>query len=172
MEFDIADKRSMRRSLALFLVLLCSLASVAGAKKTAKPIVRFYGEVAESNGDVFGTPIPLLDGSGSVRVSKVATVSERDIVAFTPFQNADGSFGAYFFLDDHGKLLLETLSVESRGKMVIALVNGRHVADLLIDKKITDGIAMIPSGLTPQDIDLFRKNIKLRESSAAVGKKI
>ncbi|HEX8371811.1 MAG TPA: hypothetical protein VF585_03455 [Chthoniobacterales bacterium] len=157
----------MRRFLAFPLVIALGLTSLAGAKKKPVVIVRFYAEVAENNGDVFGTPVPLLDGSGSIRVSKVATISEQDVVAFTPFQNADGSLGAYFYLDQHGKLLLETLSMESRGKVIVALVNGRHVADLLIDKRISDGIAVVPSGLTPQDIDGMRKKFKLKEGANA-----
>lgn len=167
MDFDFADKGGMRRSLAVFAILLCGLASIAGAKKKPLTTVRFYAEVAENNGATFGTEVPLLDGSGNIRISKIATVSEQDMVAFTPFQNADGSIGAYFFLDDHGKLLLETLSMESRGKILIGLVNGRHVTDLMIDKRISDGIAVIPTGLTPQDIDVLRKAIKLREGKNA-----
>ncbi|MEO7933793.1 MAG: hypothetical protein ABIT76_11610 [Chthoniobacterales bacterium] len=160
----------MRRFLLFPLLVVLGLASIAGAKKSPQVIVRFYAEVAENNGDTFGTPVPLLDGSGSIRVSKIATVSEQDIVAFTPFQNADGSIGAYFYLDEHGQLLLETLSMEQRGKVLVALVNGRHVADLLIDKRISDGIAVIPAGLTPQDLDLMRKKMKLRESRNAAVK--
>jgi hypothetical protein len=160
----------MRRFLLLPLLVILGLASIAGAKKSPQVIIRFYAEVAENNGDTFGTAIPLLDGSGSIRVSKIATISEQDIVAFTPFQNADGSIGAYFYLDEHGKLLLETLSMEQQGKVLLALVNGRHVADLLIDKHISDGIAVIPAGLSPQDLDLMRKKMKLRESRGAAVK--
>ncbi len=160
----------MRRFLLIPLLVVLGLASIAGAKKTPLVTIRFYAEVGESNGDTFGTTVPLLDGSSSIRVSKIATISEQDIAAFTPFQNADGSIGAYFYLDDHGQLLLETLSMEQRGKILIALVNGRHVADLLIDKRITDGVAVIPSGLTPQDLDSMRKKLKLRESHSAAVK--
>ncbi len=155
----------MRRFPVLLLVAALGLGSVAGAKKKPAVTVRFYAEVNEDNGDVFGTTVPLLDGSGSIRVSKVATISEQDITSFSPFQNTDGSIGVYLNLDDHGKFLLETLSMEQRGKVVIALVNGRHVTDLLIDKRISDGIAVIPSGLTPEDLDAMRKTLKLRELS-------
>ncbi len=161
----------MRRFLLIPLLVVLGLASIAGAKKTPLVTIRFYAEVGESNGDTFGTTVRLLDGLSSIRVSKIATISEQDIVAFTPFQNADGSIGAYFYLDDHGQLLLETLSMEQRGKILIALVNGRHVADLLIDKRISDGIAVIPSGLIPQDLDLMRKKLKLRENHSTAVKR-
>lgn len=167
MPFDFADNRKMRRFFSFSLVIILGLASVAGAKKKPEISVRFFAEVADNNGDTFGTMVPLLDGSGSIRVSKVATISERDITAFTPFQNADSSLGAYFYLDDHGKLLLETLSMEQRGKVMIVLVNGRHVSDLLIDKRISDGIAAVPTGLIPEDIDAMRKKMKLREGRNA-----
>ena len=169
MDFDFVDKGGMRRSLAVFAIFLCGLASIAGAKKKPLATVRFYAEVAENNGTTFGTEIPLLDGSGSIRISKIATITEQDMVGFTPFQTTDGSIGAYFFLDEHGKLLLETLSMESRGKIIIGLVNGRHVTDLMIDKRISDGIAVIPAGMTPQDIDVLRKSLKLREGKNAAG---
>ena len=159
----------MRRFFLVPLVVVLGLGSLAGAKKQPLVTVRFYAEVAETNGATFSTVVPLLDGSGSIPISKVPTISEDDIVAFTPFQNADGSIGAYFFLDDHGKLMLETLSMEQRGKILIALVNGRHVADLLIDKRIGDGIAVVPSGIIPQDLDSMRKKLKLREGRGAAG---
>ena len=161
--FIFAEDIPMRFSPLLLCLLVLALFNLAGAKKKPELTIRFYAEVPPENGAPFSIPVERLDGTGTFNLSKVPTVSEKEITAFTPFQNADGSVGAYFFLDQHGTLLLETLSVEQRGKMLVALVNGRRVVDLLIDKRINDGIAAIPSGLTPQEIDLIRQTIKIRE---------
>ena len=168
MDFNLAENEPMPRIATLFVVLVFGLTSLAGSKKKPEMTIRFFAEVAENNGDTFGTTIPLLDGSGEIRVSKVATVSERDIEAFSPFQNPDGSIGVNLHLDDHGRLLLETLSMEQRGKILVALVNGRHVCDLMIDKRITDGIAVIPTGLAPEDIASMRKKLKMRGPGADI----
>lgn len=151
----------------LLCVVALGLACVAGAKKKPELTIRFYAEVPAENSSSFSTTVERADGSGTMNLSKVPTVSEKEITSFTPFQNADGSIGAYFYLDQHGTLLLETLSIEHRGKILVALVNGRRVLDLLIDKRIKDGIAAIPYGLTPQEVDLMRQKFKLRESASA-----
>lgn len=151
----------MRSSFVCFLLAAVALLQVAGAKKKPEVIVRFFPQVLESNGKSFAVEVPLVSGQGTIWISKVATVSEKDILAFFPFQNADGSIGAYFKLDDHGTLLLDTLSVEQRGQYLVAVVNGRHVIDLVIDKRIPDGIAVIPKGLLPEELDLLRQKFPI-----------
>jgi hypothetical protein len=78
-------------------------------------------------------------------------------VAFYPYAGKDGSFGALFQFDEHGRVALDELSVEKRGRLLFVLVNGRPVAQLEIDQRVTDGRIYIASGLTKADIDAFRK---------------
>ena len=67
-------------------------------------------------------------------------------------------FGVLFQLNDHGRLALDSLSIEKRGKFLYVFVNGRSAAELQIDRRVTDGKLYLSSGLTQSDLDLMRKD--------------
>ena len=146
------------RSLAVFLFLGLTLgnagdeAFAAGRKRRDPTIfIRFHVEVTQAD-PTFATKVIAGDPPREVLVEKIPSLSERDISSFYPYQAADGTYSAVFQLDAHGRVTLETLSAESRGKSIVAAVNGRPVALLAVDKQINDGIIFIPRGLTEHDI--------------------
>ena len=85
-------------------------------------------------------------------------ISERDVMAFAPYPAANGTYGALFQLDDHGRVVLDTLSVERRGSFLFVFINGRPITELEIDKRVSDGKIYVPSGLTSADIELMKKD--------------
>jgi len=78
-------------------------------------------------------------------------------MAFSPYPTQNGTFGALFQLDDHGRVVLDTLSIEHRGSFLFVFINGRMITELQIDKRVSDGKIYVPSGLTAADIELMRK---------------
>jgi len=88
-------------------------------------------------------------------------ISERDVMAFSPYTANDGTYGALLQLDDHGRVVLDTLSVERRGGFLFVFINGRFITELQIDKRVSDGRIYIPSGLTAADISLMKKDWRL-----------
>jgi hypothetical protein len=54
------------------------------------------------------------------------------------------------------------ISAEQRGHSIVAFVGTkkgtRQVIDMIIDRRITDGLITIPSGLTEEEMLLLRKN--------------
>ena len=86
---------------------------------------------------------------------------ENDVMAFSPYPAKDGTFGALFQLDDHGRVVLDTLSVERRGGFLFVLINGRLITELQIDKRVSDGKIYVPSGLTAADVELMKKQWRL-----------
>jgi hypothetical protein len=124
----------------------------AGRKKRDPTIfIRFHVEVTQSD-PTFATKVTAGDPPRELIVEKLPSISERDITSFYPYKAADGTFSAAFQLDEHGRVTLETLSEESRGKSIVAAVNGRPLAVIKIDKPINDGIIFIPRGFTEADI--------------------
>jgi len=83
------------------------------------------------------------------------------VLAFYPYPADDGSYGALFQLDEHGRLALDALSVERRGTLLFVLINGRPVTELQIDRRVSDGRIYLASGLTKADIDLMQKDWRL-----------
>ena len=106
-------------------------------------------------------------------MEKIPSISERDIASFYPYQAPDGSYGVVFQLDRHGELNLETLSASKRGTLLVAIVNGKVVNYLTIDKTITDGIIYLPSGLALEDIKALGASFTImgREGQPKPGKK-
>jgi hypothetical protein len=101
--------------------------------------------------------VTLLNGQQTY-VDEIAAISEQDIIGIYPFAVADGTGGCSFKLDDHGTIGLDTLSMAKRGTLLIATINGRQVADILIDKRVSDGIVTIPGGITTDEMkDMLKK---------------
>lgn len=138
---------------ALVVLLITSLPMFAGQKKSEYPVsVRIHAEARSGDGDSFGSEITLARPAKTITISKIPIVSERDFVAFFPFQAPDGSFGAYFKVDAHGTNKLEVHTTEYRDTLVVALVNGRVASAMNVDRKITDGIVLVPAGFQPDEI--------------------
>jgi hypothetical protein len=140
--------------LALALPLAITSHVHAGAKKQSAVSIRFYPEGGAEGGE-FSQKVDLINPHRSTYMGEIPLISEREIKAYYPFQAGDGSFGAYFKLDDHGTNLLAQHTMSRRGSYILVFFNGRHVVDLYVDKAVQDGIAVIPSGLTPADMELL-----------------
>jgi hypothetical protein len=96
-----------------------------------------------------------------VAIEKIPRLSEQDVIAFAPYRAADGSYGALFQFDEHGRLTLDALSIERRGGLLFVFINGRPITELQIDQRVSDGQIYIPSGLTARDIDSMKKDWRL-----------
>jgi len=115
-------------------------------------MIRLAAEADGKEGDTFTVPVVLPNSVKKIFVRKVPIISERDIVAFYPFSASDGTIGCYFKLDHDGTAKLEQHTTEARDRVVVASVNGRVASAMQVDKKITDGLLMIPAGFRPLEI--------------------
>lgn len=135
------------------LVLLVALEplSHAGASNKKKDVftVRVHGEGSPEDGAKFTVPVMLLDGRKAT-LSIMPLLNEHDIKGVYPFKAADGTGGAYLRLDGHGANLLTQYSIEKmgRGSVLAVMMNGRQVANLVVDAPVRDGIFVVPSGMT------------------------
>lgn len=150
----------MNKPLRLLPVLL-ALLLVAAGKKEPEFSVRFYTETTTAGDDNLTVPVVVGNPPRKTFISRIANISENDIVGIYPFVTADNQFGCVFVLDTHGQTMLDTISVEKRGTALIALVNGRQVVDMLIDRRIPDGIVVIPRGLTVDELAMLKKHFKI-----------
>lgn len=138
--------------LGLLTVLVTPAASGSGSKKRDPIIaIRFYGQVPSFD-PTFTAKVKVGTPPREVYIEKIPSISERDVASFYPYRSADGSYSVVLQLDRHGSAVLEALSAERIGMVLIASVSGRLTATLKIDKPISDGIIFIPSGLTVADI--------------------
>ncbi len=122
---------------------------------------RVHAQANPRDTEVFATSVRAQLSGKTVAIEKTPWITERDVRAFSPYPAANGTYGALFQLDEHGRVVLDTLSVERRGAFLFVFINGRPVTELEIDKRVSDGKIYISSGLTAQDIELMKKEWRL-----------
>ncbi|MBA3650723.1 MAG: hypothetical protein H0W66_04385 [Chthoniobacterales bacterium] len=147
----------MRTLLVAALFFALGLSAEAGSGHCT---FRVHVEANQRDGAVFAQPIRSLTGR-DVFIEKTAWLSERDVKRYYPYRAADGSYGALLELDDHGRTVLDTLSVEHRGAILYVFLNGRPLTELQIDRRNKDGKIYLASGLTGADIKSMHKDWKL-----------
>ncbi|HXM32936.1 MAG TPA: hypothetical protein VN921_04725 [Chthoniobacterales bacterium] len=121
--------------------------------------LRVHTEANANGGPVFTAQI--LVAGKAVTVDKIPAISEQDVVAFQVYPAADGTHGVLLQLNEHGRLALNSLSIERRGSSLFIFVNGRVITELQIDQRVSDGKIYIASGLTTNDIELMKKDWRL-----------
>ncbi len=153
--------RDMKR-LAICALLLALLRPIPAEGRKPKCTLRVHVEANARDGEPFSSQFRSPSSGRLITIEKTPTISERDVIAFAPYRAADGnSFGALIQLDTHGQLALDTLSVDRRGSNLYVFLNGRGVAELLIDRRVSDGRLYLASGLTVQDLALMKKEWRL-----------
>src|SRR5205807_1367716 len=135
----------MTRALAIAFIIMMMTGIVFA--KTKHCVVRVYAQANANDTDVFASPVTTPISGKSIFIEKIPRVSEQDIVAFRAYPGTSGNFGALLQLDEHGRLALETLSIEHRGSVLVVVVNGRTVAEFMVDRRVSDGRLYIASGL-------------------------
>ena len=148
----------MKTTLATLIVALLAISAIG---KDRHCIFRVHAEANPQNTAVFSSSVRALFSGKQVVIERMPRLSERDVIAFYPYTAANGTYGALFQLDEHGRIALDALSVERSGTLLFVLINGRPVSELFIDRRVSDGRIYIGSGLTKADIDLMNKDWRL-----------
>lgn len=146
----------MRCLAACFFAVLLGVSTAESRKPRCT--LRAHVEANAQDGPVFSSRLRSPKSGREVNIAKVPAISELDVVGFQAYPAADGTYGVLFHLNDHGKLALDTLSVERRGTSLFVFVNGRLVDELQIDRRVSDGKLYLAAGLTPQDLELMKKD--------------
>jgi hypothetical protein len=124
-------------------------------------MLRVHAQANQRDTAVFATSVRAQVSGKDVAIEKMPRISEQDVVAFYPYAAANGTYGALFQLNEHGRVALDALSIERRGSFLFVFINGRPITELEIDKRVSDGRLYVPSGLTGADIQLMKKDWRL-----------
>ena len=156
----------MRLMLLCTAILTVALSHSCPAMTKKTPIaVRFHTEADKNDSDTFSVPVNLIYQRRQAYLSKVADISERMIERILPFPAKDGTWGCVIKLNSMGRIRLENMSGTLRGSALVIFVSteaSRHqVADMIIDRVVTDGVITIPRGLTDLEVALLRKQFKI-----------
>ena len=138
------------------LILLCWFFAAAlcpaGGKKDDAASVSFHLETEANDNPkmVFEQAMP----NGPARhFRRMPEISSKDFVAFSPFPADDGvSYGVMFKLKPNVQRRLSAISTNNQGRWLLAMVNGRAVDAVLIDKTVEDGYIVIWQGVSEAEI--------------------
>jgi len=133
------------RTLCVFVFCL-AFALIDAAAKQRHCTFRVHAQANAQDTDAFSMPARAMSSGKDVAIQKLPWITEHDVMAFSPYPAQGGTFGALFQLDDHGRVVLDTLSVERRGGFLFVFINGRMITELQIDKRVSDGKIYVPSG--------------------------
>jgi len=143
------------------LALALPLALPSGVAKDRHCMFRLHAEANPRDTAVFAASVRAQFSGNDIAIERMPRISERDVVAFYPYSTGNGTYGALFQLDDHGRIALDALSIERRGSLLFAFINGRPITELEIDKRVADGKIYIASGLTASDVASMKKDWRL-----------
>jgi len=149
----------MKGLFASIFAMLVALTPVVA--KDRHCLFRLHVEANPRDTRVFAASVPAKFSGKDIAIERTPRISEQDVVAFYPYAAADKSYGALIQLDDHGRIVLDSLSIERRGGLVFVFINGRPITELQIDQRVSDGKIYVASGLTAADIALMKKDWRL-----------
>ena len=156
MNSPISSQSIGMRTLCVFVFCL-GFALIDTAAKQRHCTFRVHAQANPHDTDIFSMSAGTTSSGKNVAIQKLPWITEHDVMAFSPYPAKDGTFGALFQLDDHGRTVLDTLSIEHRGSFLFVFINGRMITELQIDKRVSDGKIYVPSGLTAADVELMKK---------------
>src|SRR5260370_38573986 len=151
MNWPMFAKSIGMRTLCVFVFCL-AFALIDTAAKERHCTFRVHAQANPQDTDVFSMPAGATSSGKDIAIEKLAWISEHDVIAFSPYPAQNGTFGALFQLDDHGRVVLDTLSVERLGRFLFLFINARMITELQIAKRLSDGKIYVRSGLTAADV--------------------
>ena len=146
----------MQRIFGGALVIL--LATTTAFPRPRHSMVRLHAQANLRDTSAFASSVRAKLSGKDVAIERIPRISEQDIVAAKPYPHGNGDFGVLLQLDEHGRIALDTLSVERRGGYLFIFINGRAITEMQIDKRVSDGKIYVPSGLTAADIEQMKKD--------------
>lgn len=149
------------RFLSLILVFSVALLSpaLAGGKASRKASVTFHmqTDATENPKMIFAQEM----NGQTLYFRRSPEVSTRDISLYSPFpaEGGAGDFGAVFRLKGSAVGRLSAITNVNQGRWLAAMINGRIVDGVLVDKQIDDGVLVVWRGMTLEDITALDKTL-------------
>jgi len=141
----------------LFLITLLSLSVTSSVfafgKKPPKNRLTFHLQGQASDGPKMVFPLPV--GGKRLFFRKSPMTFTKEIVAFLPFYAEDGTAGATFQFRTETARRIAALTNQNRQKWVVAMLNGRPVDAVFIEKPVTDGKLVIWQGMKQAEVVSF-----------------
>jgi hypothetical protein len=138
----------------LFLTFCTGLTVHAGGKKEGETGISFHLQADPTDNPkmIFSQ---MTNGKQLV-YRRNPDIMTKDIMAFNPFPSQDGEgYGALLQLKPSAKSRFAAISNAAVNRWMVAMVNGRVVDAVIIDKQVDDGYLVIWKGIGQAEVDAF-----------------
>ena len=125
----------------------------AWGKKPPKNALTFHMQGHATDNPKMIFPVPM--GGKQLHFKKSPLTFTKEIVAFTPFYAEDGTIGATFQFKPETKQRIAALTNQNRQKWLLAMLNGRPVDAVFIERPVTDGKLVIWQGMKQAEVVSF-----------------
>jgi hypothetical protein len=149
------------RFLTLVLVFTAALfcPASAGGKADRKAAVSFHIQTDENENPKMLLPPQEMNGR-TLYFRRMPEVYTKDLTTFSPFPaEGGGDYGAVFRLKGSAVGRLAAITSANQGRWLAAMVNGRIVDGVLINKQIDDGVLVVWKGLNIDDIAAIEQTL-------------
>ncbi len=152
-------ENAMTSLLIAFLGLLaCTITNVEAFAQKKRFVLRVHQQALSDGPSPFVMPVQRKGGNKALMyASKIPVFSENDVDSVYTFPARDGSFGAAFQLNAHGRMALDVASAESRGKFLFIFLLDRQLEEIYVDTRVTDGVFVIGRGLNQNDVAVLKR---------------
>ncbi len=132
---------------SLVAVVLVLTAGCAAWRKSPDMTLRFHEQVDANLPSAYAQVIEFPRANLRIHVAVAATLTERDVQEATIVETAGGAAVMLKF-DVHGAIKLEELTTRGRGRYVVALLDGKPVAAVLLEQRLTTGQFLLEGDFT------------------------
>ena len=139
--------------LSILAITMAAPSAFAMGKRPEKNRLTFHLEGDVTDGPKMVFPLPMGNKKRFFRKSPLTFTKE--IVSFKHFVAEDGAFGATFSFDQAAFNRIAALTTQNQGKWLVAMLNGRPVDAVFIDRPIQDGRLVIWQGIKQVEIIRF-----------------
>lgn len=126
--------------------------ALAGGKRPQKNRLTFHIESHQSDGPKMVFPLEM--GNKKRFFKKSPATFTKEIVSLKHFVADDGTFGAAFAFDKAAAGRIAALTTTNQDKWLVAMLNGRAVDAVFIDRPVNDGKLVIWQGI--QQVEIIR----------------
>lgn len=145
----------------LFCLLLAALpfgSAIAGGKKEVATAISFHLQ-ADSNENP-KMVLPYVINGKQIFFRRLSEINSKDIESFNPFPSRDGQgYGLLLVLKPTAKGRIAALTAGNQQRWLAAIVNGRIVDIVMVERPVEDGQLVIWQGIGQGEIASLDKTL-------------
>lgn len=142
----------MKTLLIPLLLALTVAPAFSMGKKPKKNRLTFHLQGKPTDGQKMVFPVPM--GNKQLFFQKTPINRLDEIVSLKHFQTKDGTYGATFAFDKAASGRIAAVTTSNQDKWMVAMLNGRPVDVVYIDRPVRDGKLVIWRGI--QQVEIIR----------------